>query len=267
MRNILLICILIVIKNSSFAQSPIIDGIVEKKLMKEKRVLPYPKVREADIFWEKRIWRVIDVREKMNLTFSYPEAPFFEILKEAAMNGEAILYSTHDDKFTEELSDYEGIFYKTDTVEVIDPITYEVRYQAVLDEVDASDIKRYRIKEVWYFDEATATMKVRILGIAPLKDVYDENGNFRYEQPLFWVYYPHVREMLARQEVFIPGNDYEQISWEDLFEMRYFSSVIFKESNIYDRRIEHYKSGVYMLLEADKIKQELFNFEHDLWSY
>ena len=110
-------------------------------------------------------------------------------------------------------------------------------------------------------------MNVRILGIAPMIDNFDEHGNFRYEKPLFWVYYPHVREMLARQEVFIPGNDHQQISWEDLFEMRYFASVIYKESNIHDRRIKDYKSGLDMMLEADQIKKELFNFEHDLWSY
>jgi len=268
MRNILLICVLFVIKNMSIAQTNIIDGIVEKKLMKEKRVLLYPSVREADIFWEKKIWRIIDVREKMNLTFTYPEASFFDILKTGAMNGEMTLYSAIDDKFTTPLSDdYEGIFYTRDTFTRYHPETFDEIITPIVDEVNSEDIKRYRIKEAWDFDEASSTMKVRILGIAPLKDIYDDQGNFRNEKVLFWVYYPHVREMLARQEVYIPGNDHQQISWEDLFEMRYFASVIYKESNIYDRRIKDYKSGLDQLLEADQIKKELFNFEHDLWSY
>ena len=268
MRNILLICILFVIKSNSFAQAPVLDGIVEKKLMKEKRVLPYPSVREADVFWEKKIWRVIDVRQKMNLTFTYPEATFFDILKEGAMNGEVTLYSAQDDKFSMPLGDdYDGIFFSRDTFTRYHPETYEEIITPIVNEVNSEDIKRYRIKEVWYFDEASSTMKVRILGIAPLKDIFDENGNFRNEKPLFWIYYPHVRQMLARQEVYIPGNDHQQISWEDLFEMRYFASVIYKESNIHDRRIKDYKSGTDQLLEADNIKKELFNFEHDLWSY
>ena len=267
MRNILLVCICIVVNVQVFAQTPIIDGVVEKKLMKEKRVLPYPSVREADVFWEKRIWRVIDVREKMNLTFTNPEASFFDILKDAAMNGEATLYSAQDDKFTRVIDDYDGVFFSRDTVTSFHPETYDEIITPIVNEVNSEDIKRYRIKEVWYFDEASSTMKVRILGIAPLKDVFDDNGNFRNEKVLFWVYYPHVREMLARQEVYIPGNDHQQISWEDLFEMRYFASVIYKESNIHDRRIKDYKSGIDMLLEADQIKKELFNFEHDLWSY
>jgi gliding motility associated protien GldN len=110
-------------------------------------------------------------------------------------------------------------------------------------------------------------MQVRILGIAPLIDVKDDNGNFRYEKPMFWVYYPEARESLARERVFNFGNDTSPMTWEDLFEMRFFSSYIYKESNVFDRRLQEYLSGVDLLLEADKIKQEIFNFEHDLWSY
>ena len=57
-----------------------IDDIVEKRMIDERRVLPYQPLREADIFWEKRIWRIIDIREKMNLPFAYPEERFFTIL-------------------------------------------------------------------------------------------------------------------------------------------------------------------------------------------
>ena len=234
--------------------------------MKEKQVLPYPNIRESDIFWEKRIWRVIDVREKMNLHFMYPQAPFFEILKTGAMNGEITLYSANDDKFSEKVEDFEGIFVKHDTTSYIDENGNLVVLPFV-DDVNYENIKRFRVKEVWFFDEAHSTLRVRILGIAPLIEVLDDNGNFRYEKPLFWAYYPHLRNFLARQEVYLSGNDQQQLSWEDLFEIRYFASVIYKESNVFDRRIKDYKSGVDMLLEADKIKQEIFNFEHDLWSY
>jgi gliding motility associated protien GldN len=193
--------------------------------------------------------------------------PFFEIIKKAAMNGEVTLYSATDDKFSEKIVDYEGIFSRRDTTTIINPYTYEDSVVVYEDETNYEDIKRFRIKEVWYFDEATSTLKVRILGIAALKDIFDENGNFRYEKPLFWIYYPHFRNVLARNEVYLSGNDYQQLSWDDLFEMRYFSSVIYKEGNVYDRRIKDYMEGLDGLLEADKIKKELFNFEQDLWSY
>lgn len=246
-----------------------LDDIVDKRLTVEKRLLPYDHVREADIFWEKRIWRVIDIREKMNLPFAYPERPFFSILMDAATAGEITVYSTEDDKFSSRLTPDEvaSMGATIDTVITFDPETYEEQLQVVRNDINPEDVKRFRMKEVWFFDEETSTLQVRILGIAPLIDKTDENGNFLYEKPMFWVYYPEAREVLSRERVFNIGNDASPMTWEDLMEMRFFSSYIFKESNVRDRRIQDYLTGIDLLLEADKIKQEIFNFEHDLWSY
>lgn len=246
-----------------------LDDIVEKRTTVEKRVLPYDHVREADIFWEKRIWRVIDIREKMNLPFAYPERPFFSILMDAAVNGEITVYNTEDDKFTNPLtpSEVASIGASVDTVITFDPETYEEKIEVVRNDLNPEDVKRFRIKEIWFFDEETSTMQVRILGIAPLLDVLDDQGNFRYEKPMFWVYYPEAREILAKERVFNIGNDASPMTWEDLFEIRYFSSYIYKASNVKNRRLQDYLSGVDLLLEAEKIKQEIFDFEQDLWSY
>jgi gliding motility associated protien GldN len=269
--------------NTSFAQQPEniltessdpnegrpLDDIVGKRLTGDKRLLPYDHVREADIFWEKRIWRVIDIREKMNLPFAYPERPFFSILMDAATGGEITVYSTEDDKFSSKLTPDEvaSMGATIDTVITFDPETYEEQLQVVRNDINPEDVKRFRMKEVWFFDEETSTLQVRVLGIAPLIDKTDENGNFLYEKPMFWVYYPEAREILSRERVFNAGNDASPMTWEDLMEMRFFSSYIFKESNVRDRRIQDYLTGIDLLLEADKIKQEIFNFEHDLWSY
>jgi gliding motility associated protien GldN len=246
-----------------------LDDIVDKRLTNDKRLLPYDHVREADIFWEKRIWRVIDIREKMNLPFAYPERPFFSILMDAATSGEITVYSTEDDKFSSKLTPDEvaSMGATIDTVITFDPETYEEQLQVVRNDINPEDVKRFRMKEVWFFDEETSTLQVRVLGIAPLIDKTDENGNFLYEKPMFWVYYPEAREILSRERVFNTGNDASPITWEDLMEMRFFSSYIYKESNVRDRRIQDYLTGIDLLLEADKIKQEIFNFEHDLWSY
>lgn len=246
-----------------------LDDVVEKRTIIEKRVLPYDNLREADIFWEKRIWRVVDVREKMNHPFSYPERPLFTILMDAAKSGEITVYSTEDDKFTTPLSQEEvtSIGASIDTVTILDPETYEETTQIVRNEINPEDVKRFRIKEIWFFDRETSIMQVRILGIAPLYDERDDAGNFKYEKALFWVYYPDARQVLAREKAFVYGNDSAPMTWEDLMEMRYFSSYIFKESNVYDRRLQDYLSGVDLLMEGDKIKNEIFNFEHDLWSY
>lgn len=253
-----------------------LDDIVEKRIMHERFILPYEPIREADLFWEKRIWRVLDVREKMNRPFIYPEAPFFTILVDGVESGNIVPYG--DEKFTGKLTseDLTNLLFSIDTTFVTNPDTYEDEMTIVQNEINHNDIKRFRIKEIWFFDEESSTLKVRILGIAPVKDVYDENtGEFLFEQPLFWVYYPDTREYLARHKVFIPGNDANPLSWEDFFEMRPFSSYIYKESNVDGFRLQDYpslagsdlNSGIQRLLESEKIKASIFNFEHDLWSY
>jgi gliding motility associated protien GldN len=255
--------------SESFVSDKVIDGIYEESLISSTPPLQYDHIREADVFWEKRIWRVIDVREKMNQAFIYPELPFINILLEAAQQSDITIYSAIDDKFSTPLNENEAktMGVSIDTSVIYDPVTFQPKTVITKNILNWEDIKRFRIKEVWFFDEETSTMQVRILGIAPLREVYDNQGNFKYEQPMFWAYYPELRKVLASKEVFNPLNDAGRMSWEDIIEMRYFSSYIYKESNIHDRRLQDYLSGVDILLEADKIKNELLNFEHDLWSY
>lgn len=249
-------------------QSRPLNGIYEKEDANNRRVLKYDPVREADVFWEKRIWRVIDVREKLNQHFVYPKAPFVQILMDAATRSDITVYSGMDDEFNYPLTKQEAaaIGKRTDTTIIIDPITLKEIPKVYTEDFNWETVKRFRIKEVWYFDEETSTMKSRILGIAPLQEVYDDNDNFRYEQPVFWAYYPDVRGILAVEQAFNRQNDATVMSWEDIFEMRYFASYIYKESNIKDYRIQDYKSGLDIILEAEKISDAIFAFEQNLWS-
>ncbi len=255
-----------------FFEKPI-DDIVEKKIINERRVLSYEPIREADILWEKRIWRVIDVREKINAPFNYPGEYFVKIILDAAMNGEITAYDVPTDAGVSEFSyplepnEVAALAATVDTVISYDPDTYEEEIQIVRNEINPEDIKKFRIKEVWYFDRKYSTLKVRILGIAPIIDKYDENDNFLFDRPMFWIYYPECRELLSRHRVFSEFNDAALVSWEDLFRMRKFSSYIFKESNVFDRRLQDYVSGVDLLLEGEKIKADIFNKEHDMWTY
>ena len=263
-----LIALLTLLSISVLDAQPL-DDIVERRIMKERKVLRYSPMREADIFWERRVWRVLDVREKMNLPFIYPRAPFFDLLVELANQGKIQAYSSEDDRFSLPLTpeQLEKTLYSIDTIPIPDPNTFEIELKIVKTGIYYEDIKRFRIKELWYFDEARSSLQVRILGIAPLKEVYGENGNFRYEQPLFWVYYPSLREHLAREKLYMTANDASLMSWEDLFEMRFFASSIYKSSNVLDYRIQDNYQGIEALLEADKLKEEIRQFEHDLWSY
>jgi gliding motility associated protien GldN len=248
------------------------DNFYDRYLYTEKRVVTYDFIHEKDVFWERRIWRLIDIREKMNHHFGYDKEgeSFIEILLQHAKDGDITLYHVFDDEFTQSMTQEEmqNIGSSVDTIITFDPETFEEIIQVVVNDLNPDDIKKYRLKEVYFFDEEKSDLDVRILGIAPIIDRVDDNGNFLNSGPMFWAYYPELRDVLARHESFNPHNDAARMSWEDVFEARLFSSYIIKESNVYDRRIKDYKTNpMDMLLESDKLKEQIFHFEHDLWSY
>jgi len=250
-----------------------IDGVVKRNLINESPVIEYDVVREADAVWERKIWRIVDVREKMNIIFRSPHMPFFNILKDLAENGDIAVFK--DEFFREPMTidEIDGTLYRIDTTTVFDYDTYEEKITVVRNDVNWNDIKQFRIKEVWYFDKELSVLKSRILGISPILDNYDATtGELKYSLPLFWIYYPEAREHFAKIRVQNDYNDISPLSWYDLFEQRYFASYIMKRSNTLDLRIEdqfygYEREGIDRLMESEKIKAELFNFEHDLWEY
>jgi len=257
------------IEDKKFIKEPLVqDGVYEKMRLKERQVLQYDHIREADVLWSKRVWRVIDTREKINLTFSYPEQPFVGVLLDIISKSDEAKVFT-DDGFTMETSSEEILSQlgASETIEVYNPVTEEFETETVSNDFNPELITKIRIKEDWVFDEESSMMKVRILAIAPIIDEYDDNDNFRGERALFWAYYPSIRQDLSRYEAYNPLNDAQRLTWEDLLEMRYFSSHIFKEGNVRDMRIKDYTSGVDILLESERIKRTIFEYEHDLWSY
>ena len=138
----------------------------------------------------------------------------------------------------------------------------------VKNEFNSEDIVGYKLKEVWYFDSETSKLGVRILGVAPIVNKYNDDGVLLHSAPMFWAYYPEMRSVLAQEETFNPVNDAVRLSWDDLFEARLFASHITKENNNLDRRIKDYiADSEKQLLEAEKIEESIRNFEHDQWSY
>jgi gliding motility associated protien GldN len=123
------------------------------------------------------------------------------------------------------------------------------------------------VKEDWFFDKQRSVMDVRIIGLCPIQEILDENGELKGMKPLFWVYFPECRKLFANNEVYNRWNDAERRTYEDVFFKRLFGSYIYKESNVYDRNIQQYAKGMDGLLEAERIKNDLFNIEHDLWEY
>lgn len=256
------------------------DGYYHKHIIRTKSPLNYPPLREADVMWSKRVWRIIDLREKMNHPLYFPveetnsRKSLFDVIR-CGLLGDSSLTAygtgplgTHDD-FRRPLSVEEvgRLLISTDTVSTPDLETNEPIDQVVTTVIESSSILQYRIKEEWYFDRARGEMKVRIIGIAPRVMVYGDEGEERGMRDLFWLYYPECRYVFSSYAAFDRNNDSERLSYEALFEKRIFSSHISKESNVYDRQISAYATGIDHLLEAERIKQEIFELEHDLWTY
>jgi gliding motility associated protien GldN len=264
-------------ESSAPSEDMFIDGIVKKTITDESRLLAVQPVREADVVWEKRIQRVIDTREKLNLPLRSQESNLFTVFRNLIKEG--TLTAFNDDAFTSVMTndDLEKKLFRIDTIPDFDYETYEEKIKIVKNDINWEDINSYRIKEVWYFDKQRSRMDVRILGIAPIyaspKDV--ESGI--PPSPIFWIYYPQARLPLSKQRTFNDDNDVAPFSYSDIFDARLFTSYIYKRSNVLDYRLKDYfipdpddtenTAGVDMLLYSEKIKNELLNFEHDLWEY
>ena len=273
------LAVIVLCASQAGAQTPN-DGDWRKEHTPTKRVVPYPHIREADVLWHRRVWRTIDLREKMNHSLYYPIDPIldrqslFDVIKDALLvEGSLTAYDVgvigQDDEFTRPLlsSELREIFLRSDTSWTEDINTGEMVMVVQEIRTESRDIGQYRIKEDWIFDKQRSEVDVRIIGIAPMKEMRGEDGEVRGYAPLFWLYYPECRYVFANHDSFNPHNDAQRIPFESLFMKRMFSSTITKVSNVYDRPINSHLTGVDALLEGEAIKQELFEFEHDLWHW
>ncbi|MEE4198473.1 MAG: gliding motility protein GldN [Bacteroidales bacterium] len=260
-----------------FAQEETVnDGVYVKENIPGKKPIPYRQLREADIMWSKKIWQVIDCREKMNHPLYFPlegevddRRSLMNLFMYGIRNEGLIVYK--DDQF-QEIMTLDEVLEKLDalpkTQQVTNPETGELEERVIEGRINYDEISQYEIKEQWYFDKQHSTMRVRILGICPIRRYVDPETEQARKERTFWVYFPAARHLMANQEVFNRHNDAQRISFDDLFFQRRFNSYIIAESNVYDNRpISTYMQGVNNLLEAEKIKQELFEIEHDLWEY
>jgi gliding motility associated protien GldN len=262
----------------SFAQ--IVNGAFQKTDLYQKKPMPLPTVRESDVFWSKKIWRIIDLREKMNLPLYYPTTEtdgrlnLISLLLEGIENGQITPYDARlDDDFKVPMT-YEQVqesFGAEETTEeTIDFDTGERKIVTIQGEIRPAEIKQFMIKEEWYFDKQASSLNVRIIGICPIREFtreMDEPGQVQ-RQKVFWVYYPEVRNLLATNLALNPYNESQSMSFDDLFIKRFFNSYVVRESNVYNNRdISAYLGGKQAMLESKRIEHEIFNFEQDLWEY
>ncbi|NVO20424.1 MAG: gliding motility protein GldN [Bacteroidetes bacterium] len=278
----MLMLLLLFVSAGSFAQqlmnTPPRDGVVDMADKLEKKPIPYPWIRNSDYVWQKRIWRVIDMREKMNQPMYFPEVPhnnwksFMTVLVDALKEGSITAYdaSSTTDEFIIPLS-YKEVMAKVEKADSTqmqrDYPPYDFYDTVIIKKFHATDVKKFRIKEDWFFDKQRSMMEVRIIGICPIIDQLDSKGDFKGYKPLFWIYFPEARTVLAKSEVFNRFNGAAKLTYDDFFWKRMFSSYIYKEDNVYDRSILEYAQGIDAMLESDRIKNDLFTFEQQLWEY
>ncbi|WP_319479877.1 gliding motility protein GldN [uncultured Draconibacterium sp.] len=258
----------------------IVNGAYKQNDIYEKKPMPLVSVREADVFWQKTLWRVIDLREKMNIPLYYPTIPIADrtnliaLLLKGIESGQLTPYDAQaDDDFKIPMS-YAQVKARfgaeATTEEKIDFDTGERTQVQVQGEIRPTEIKQYMVKEQWYFDKQTSTLNVRILGICPIREYMREGdtSGLPQRQKVFWIYYPEARPLLATNLVQNPYNEARQQSFDDLFIKRMFNSYIVQESNIYNNReISSYLVGKDAMLESKRIEDEIFNYEQDLWEY
>jgi len=262
------------------AEAQIINGAFKRQDVFQKKPMPIPMVREADVLWSKMIWRIIDVREKINQPLYFPTVPIEGLSSLAALlmqgieTGQITAYDARNDddfKTPMTMAEVKAAFgAETVTRETMNFDTGEMELRTIEGEVRLEEIKQFMIKEEWYFDKHNSRLQVRIVGICPIQEFYrdDVENSPVQRRKVFWVYYPEARKLLATQQVFNPYNDARRLSYDDLFINRYFNSYIVQESNVFNNRtISQYLSGKDAMLESKMIEEQIFNYEQDLWEY
>ncbi len=268
---------LVVSVSAAYAQTSkaFFESVVKNEDIQDKAPIPLPYVEPSDVIWCKTVWRELVLREKMNLPLYYPTVPMDGrmSLVDVLMNGIDKSFKTayEDDELTTPLT-YAEIKEKfgatSDTLWKRNNETGEMEAVPVENEMHTDEVKRFQIKELWYFNKRTSRLEVRIISLCPIREYTKDDVDGVLKRELFWVDYGEFRDILAKQQVYNFQNDALRMSLDDVFLKRFFSSRIMRETNPYDNRsIQSYTTGIDAVLESDRIKNEIFNYEQDLWEY
>lgn len=300
--NFLLVTLVFVGSFTSIAQSNLLNAKTPEDIGKKTaaqlesdndKPLPYGYVHDRDVLMGKMIWEEIDLDERINFPLYYPvdtayvakdRRSLFQVLLNGIKSGR-ISEVYGDDYFNAKKSfkDMTGSFKYVDTTDAgFDEYNKDTQgYKSgklVLDKqyvnetvLDASDISGFKIKGFWYFDKRQSEMKYRLLAICPMAtEARDKAKSNSDTIELFWVYFPAVRDVLHVAKSFNDKNSAIPISFDHLLNSRRFSGNIYKEENVYgDREIEKYMkdNALNQLLESERVKEKIRNFESDMWNY
>jgi len=248
--------------------------------------LEYGYVHDRDVLMGKTVWEIIDLNERINFPLYFPidtanigsnRRSLYDVLTKAMQNGKITeVYTDSYFNTKKSLKDIQASLTRIDTTDAgreqinagiaISP-EYIIPYN-----LTAEDVTAYKIKGYWYFDKRQSELKYRLLGICPVTpDVYTMNSSEEKDYiELFWVFFPSSRDVLHEAKAFNDKNSAMPISFDQILNSRHFNSVIYKEENVYgDRSIEEYmkNNAQNQLLEAERVKEKIRNFESDMWNY
>ncbi len=253
------------------------DGVYDKENSNNRRFIPYTHLREGDVTWEKRVWRRLDMREKQNQQLYYPveqvvsRISLMQVISKYVLSGQITAFKDDEFLIPYELSNIKDkMVIRDDSADVEEfddtGASVMVKRPGAVDSTWTYEFfSSLELKEDWFFDKQKSVLEVRILamGFNVINPKKVELGEF----PLFYTYFPACRKFFAIHEVYNAKNDAERRTFEDIFWKRQFSSVATRETNVYDRTIERYSKGIDALLESDRIKNDIFKWEHDLWHF
>jgi len=257
-------------------KTPPKDGFSVRMDIDSNVMVPYADVREEDVYYSKRIWREIDLRDTINSVLRAENAKLIDILLEAVSNEELTVYSAKDttagkilednDSFRISLSAKDALASARGLTEgVADSVTGKIA-EPTLRRLRSDEFSKFRIKEDWILDIKRSIFEPRIIGLAPMKMV---EGNW---QPVFWIYYEDARELLSKHRLINPLNDASQLTFDDFFVRRLFTSYVVKETNPANKNIidilgQTDPKDPRKLRESDRIKKSISDYEQSLWEY
>jgi len=304
LRNSIAIIVL-VFSTTTFAQSNLLNAKTPDQIGKKTQAelsadndkpLPYGYVHDRDILMGKRIWEIIDLDERVNFPLYFPideltpdRRPLFNVLLSAIREGKITeVYDSSYFTTKKTLKDVEESLFATRISEAGKQVINEDKEaydsgKKVLDEeyiikeeITAEKVLSYEIVGYWYFDKRQGELKYRLLGISPVvPNVFDmvrdlEEGEEVGQVNLFWVYFPSIRDILHEATAFNNRNSAMPFTFDHMLNARRFSGMIYLEENVYgDRKIADYmkENAQMQLLESDRVKEKIRDFEQDMWNY